>query len=154
KIGGVDWYAAGATALVPAQNSDGSWGGKGGDGPEGDTAFALLFLSRSNVVRDLSSLVQKTTSDNELRAPIRPGGGAHPRTDEMPPTADAPPPSTVPMPRPTVTIPVEDESRKLAGELLLAPPADWNRKLEKVRDAKGGDYTRALVLAIGRLEGE
>src|SRR5262249_40263328 len=93
KIGGVDWDAAGATALVPGQNSDGSGGGKGGDGQEVDTAFALLFLSRSNVVRDLSSLVQKTTSDNELRATIGPGGGVNPSTDEMPPTADVPPPS-------------------------------------------------------------
>src|SRR5207244_3464213 len=27
KIGGVDWYAAGADGLVEAQQADGSWGG-------------------------------------------------------------------------------------------------------------------------------
>jgi hypothetical protein len=62
KIGQVDWYQYGADLLIPAQNPNGSWGSRV------DTAFALLFLARSNVVRDLSRVVQGKTQDTELRA--------------------------------------------------------------------------------------
>src|SRR5262249_14750676 len=153
KIGGGDWDAAGAETLVRVQGADGSW--TGSHSPEVSTAFALLFLTRSNVVRGLSQKVQRTTADNDLRAP-GPGGAPTPVPDPKTPTGNVPsrPGDPMPTPRPVLPLPVEDESGKLAAELILAPPADWNRKLEKVRDAKGGDYTRALVLAIGRLEGE
>ncbi|HEV3386276.1 MAG TPA: hypothetical protein VG097_15755, partial [Gemmata sp.] len=49
KIGGIDWYDVGAEDLIAAQNISGSWG-RGGRGAEVDTAFALLFLVRSNPV--------------------------------------------------------------------------------------------------------
>lgn len=46
-IGGTDWYAQGAAALVNAQRADGSWDMRyGGDV---DTAYALLFLKRATV---------------------------------------------------------------------------------------------------------
>src|SRR5205823_6746208 len=66
KIRKTDWYQFGADILIPAQNRDGSWGG-GGHGPEVDTAFALLFLAKSNLVRDLSTKVQRDPRTNELR---------------------------------------------------------------------------------------
>lgn len=62
KIGNVDWYQYGADILIPSQHPNGSWGGRV------DTAFALLFLARSNVVRDLSRIVQGKTRDAELRS--------------------------------------------------------------------------------------
>ena len=82
KIGGVDWYDAGAESLVQAQNDDGSWGRRG----EVETAFALLFLARSNLVRDLSAKVQKNASNAELRR------GGHPPPAMVPetPGVDAP----------------------------------------------------------------
>jgi hypothetical protein len=105
KIGPVDWYQYGADILIPAQHPNGSWGNRV------DTAFALLFLARSNVVRDLSRVVQGKTRDAELRSgglppfsPLpngeRPLGGENspsvPAADKSVATETAPP---VPRPR-------------------------------------------------------
>jgi len=51
KIGEIDWYLWGAEKLVESQAASGGW-----DGPYGaaDTCFALLFLKRANVARDLT----------------------------------------------------------------------------------------------------
>src|SRR5262249_13332568 len=56
-IGGKDWYAWGAGLLVPAQADDGSW--LGGQGQVVDTCFALLFLRRVNVAKDLTRQLQQ-----------------------------------------------------------------------------------------------
>jgi hypothetical protein len=55
-IGGKDWYGWGAQALLANQNADGSWGGEQYQGYSfvSNTAFALLFLKRSNLVADLT----------------------------------------------------------------------------------------------------
>ena len=51
-IAGKDWYAWGSEALMHAQQADGSW--SAGHGGVPDTCFALLFLKRVNVVKDLT----------------------------------------------------------------------------------------------------
>jgi len=51
-IGAVDWYSWGCDLLLPAQQNDGSWVDVWS--PSIDTAFALLFLKRANVVKDLT----------------------------------------------------------------------------------------------------
>lgn len=53
---GKDWYRWGAEALLKAQAADGSWQDRFGPGPE--TSFALLFLTRSNLARDLPSFMR------------------------------------------------------------------------------------------------
>ena len=55
-IGNKDWYRWGVHILLPNQNDNGSWfGGQyPGATPNLDTCFALLFLKRSNLVRDLT----------------------------------------------------------------------------------------------------
>jgi len=163
KIGKLDWYQLGADILIPSQNRDGSWGG--GYGPEVDTAFALLFLARSNLVRDLSAKVQRDPLNAELRggpSPINePAGSAAPMPEPRPkvdPIAALPKP--MPAPAPIVEpakpkpLPVEDESAKLAEALLRVPAAAWAKSLEQVRDGKGGDFTKALVLAIHKSDGD
>jgi hypothetical protein len=60
-IGNIDWYEYGANLLIASQQQNGSWGSLV------NTSFALLFLSRSNVVRDLSRVVQGRTHETELR---------------------------------------------------------------------------------------
>jgi len=154
KIGGVDWYMAGADTLVRHQGQDGSWSGN--YGMEVDTSFAILFLTRANVVKDLK--MARTNSDAELRSTTGPGGanvepkgpGTNTGTDVTPvkPMLD---PAT---PKPVLPFPMENESTKLATELLSASPADWDKKLTKLRETRGGDYTGALVLAIPRLDGD
>jgi hypothetical protein len=55
-IGGKDWYGWGAQILLANQRADGSWAGMEYTGRNElvDTCFALLFLSRSNLVSDLT----------------------------------------------------------------------------------------------------
>jgi hypothetical protein len=55
-IGGKDWYAWGAEVIVEHQHDDGSW--VDGHEPIVDTCFALLFLKRVNVAKDLTHQLQ------------------------------------------------------------------------------------------------
>jgi hypothetical protein len=52
-IGGKDWYRWGAEILLANQGGDGGWHGEFDRGGC-DTCFALLFLKRTNVARDLT----------------------------------------------------------------------------------------------------
>jgi hypothetical protein len=51
-IAGKEWYRWGARLIVEHQREDGSWEER--YGPSCDTCFALLFLKRVNVARDLT----------------------------------------------------------------------------------------------------
>jgi hypothetical protein len=146
----VDWYEAGAHTLVHTQAQDGTWGGgSSGYGAEVNTSFAVLFLCKSNLARDLSGKVQKETA-TEMRAGTPPGlepkasdvlGNTGPKADPL-----APPPL---LPGPTGS-----EAAILAGELLRAADKDWAKVLGKLRDSKGSVYTQALLGAVYRLDGQ
>ena len=155
KIGGVDWYATGAEELCCAQNADGSWGG-GGRGSEVDTSFALLFLARSNLVRDLSSKVQKDASNTELRAGAGPTDTKPaPQPMALQPAPVRPAPIAVKTPAPVAPTPAAATSdpKAVATDLLGAVDADWAKTLARVVEAKGAANTGGLVLALHRLEG-
>jgi hypothetical protein len=148
KIGGLDWYAVGSDALVRTQSPSGAW--SGGYGETIDTSFAILFLVRANIARDLSSRVQRDPSNTELRSGPAPGTvEAAPEPSPMPRGGNTGTTAVKPLP-----LPMNDAAGKLAGELLAADSGDWTKKLELLRDSKGGDHTRALTLAIPRLDGE
>ena len=71
RIGRVEWYTRGADTLVQTQQADGSW--NRGRGVLPDTAFALLFLKRSNLTRGMPQLMTgrgraPDASDNRMRA--------------------------------------------------------------------------------------
>ncbi len=55
-LGEKDWYAWGSQLILSCQNQDGSFtmGNYPGQTPSSDTCFALLFLKRANLARDLS----------------------------------------------------------------------------------------------------
>jgi hypothetical protein len=53
KIGEKDWYEWGRELILKFQNKDGSWQDRFPGIP--DTCFALLFLKRANVVKDLTN---------------------------------------------------------------------------------------------------
>ena len=59
-IGGKDWYGWGANFLLAQQKPGGNWhvGNYPGASDPLDTAFALLFLRRSNLVQDLTDRLQ------------------------------------------------------------------------------------------------
>jgi hypothetical protein len=151
KIGGVDWYDMGADGLVRAQRAAGGWG------DTVDTSFALLFLCRSNFVRDLSARVQKDTGA-ELRAARAPSESPSPiPMPREPGTPNAPVISPMPTPNPLpVPVPatVGPDPKVLANSLVHTTDADWDAALAKVRDGKGVAYTQGLLLALGQLDGE
>ena len=56
-LGTLEWYPAGVQLLLPLQQENGSWGPGGTTclkEPSVATSFALLFLKRSNLARDLT----------------------------------------------------------------------------------------------------
>lgn len=70
-IGKKDWYAWGSQILLQHQSDNGSWEGKYGAGI--DTCFALLFLQRANVARDLTATLSGKVQDpGDIR--LRAGG--------------------------------------------------------------------------------
>ena len=60
EIGGKDWYGWGVELLVDQQKADGSWfaGVYPGSMPIADTCFALLFLKRANLAKDLTKKLE------------------------------------------------------------------------------------------------
>jgi hypothetical protein len=159
KIGGIDWYDFGANELIPAQHANGSWG-KGAKGSEVETAFALLFLARSNLVRDLSAKVQKGGLNAELRAGAGPVAGdpvAAPAPVAKGPGSLGPAPGVTIKPAepavPLIPGPAENPRFVVAG-LLVATDAEWDKALATVRDAKGDEYSQALAQIIPKLDGE
>jgi hypothetical protein len=88
-VAGKDWYAWGSSILVAAQNDDGSWS----DAFPGvvDTAFALLFLKRANVVKDLSKRLEFLGQIKDV-APAEINKGAKDEMNKkMAPVPDTPP---------------------------------------------------------------
>jgi hypothetical protein len=51
-IGDKDWYGWGSKLILDTQRPDGSWEDRHGDVP--DTCFAMLFLCRTNLAKDLT----------------------------------------------------------------------------------------------------
>jgi hypothetical protein len=74
RIGHVDWYNRGASVLLQTQQAEGAWRSGRGPGPSeiSDTAFALLFLRRSNLTEGMPQLVTSRSggdsSENKMRA--------------------------------------------------------------------------------------
>jgi hypothetical protein len=144
RIGGVDWYEAGANALVRGQAGDGSWGVPGYP-THVNTSFAILFLSKSNVVRDLSSKIAGDTDKDR-------GKGAKDPKDPLEKATPTPPPE------PEAAVGAnglpDNKAGELAAALLGASGQQWKTSLGVVREEKGSEFTYALVLAINRLDGE
>ena len=56
-IEGKDWYEWGYRIILEHQKPDGSWQDK--HQPEVDTCFALLFLKRANLAKDLTDKLRE-----------------------------------------------------------------------------------------------
>ena len=145
-IGGIKWHDAGCHTLVHAQGPDGFWKA-GGYETDVNTAFAVLFLCKSNLARDLSRAV-KGGGETEMRA----GAGASADSKLANPTAGA---KTDPL-GPNQILPgvTGNQSATLAAELVRSDDQEWAKVLKKLRDSRGGTFTEALVTATTRLEGD
>lgn len=138
-IGNKDWHYWGADILVRSQANNGSWGG--GSGPEVNTSFALMFLSRANLVKDLSHLL----GNRALRASTDTG---------FKPSTETRPSSGAPASNSPATTGADDDPKKLAAALVVATGAKQTDLLKQYTDAKGSAFTQALAEAIPQLSGD
>jgi hypothetical protein len=165
-LGKKDWYAWGAQILTVNQAADGSWHGEFA-GHRSDTCFALLFLKRANLVRDLTAGIKGRTKDViERTLSSTPGGGGPKKlvpgaiepadgkggdtTDVKKPDNPVTRPSDPPKPRPEAS----SAAGRLATDLVKATGIDQEAALNRLRDGKGVEYTEALATAITQLDGE
>ncbi len=143
-IGRHDWYAWGSQVLLANQQADGSWHGE--YPAVADTCFALLFLKRANMVRDLTSALKGKVKDAVTLHSGGLGGdalkGVEPKDKPKPDGAAAPPPAD------------ETEGARMARELVQAPAERRDELVQKYRDGKGVTYTEALSGAIPQLGGD
>jgi hypothetical protein len=163
-----DWYQWGAEILLANQQGNGSWNGEYG-ASGADTCFALLFLKKANLVRDLTGSLKgklKDPSEAILKAGGVGGAGlkkaspvklkpaieanSKPEPERTRPTDTKPPAA-----KPAETVASDASlSARLAGELLKAAPAEQGEILQRLQETKGVENTEALAFAIPRLEGE
>jgi hypothetical protein len=161
-IGGKDWYGWGSEIALANQQADGTW--RGDFSLIGaDTCFALLFLRRANLARDLTSalkgkfedpgavtlqsggingeaLKQRIGLDSALKSPDM-FGGTKSEGDTGPSTKPA-------------AKSAEPDAGALSKQLIQAPPPRQAELIEKMRDTRGAVQTEALASAIPQLDGE
>ncbi|MCA9223077.1 MAG: hypothetical protein KDA71_22315 [Planctomycetales bacterium] len=128
RIGDVDWYDWGAEQIVGMQGADGSWQTRYRGGV--DTSFALLFLSKSNVAKDLTSVFSG-------QANLSSGDSIESLKNRV---ANA-------------------RNRQMAGDAVAGVQAARSEKeqlalIQELRDAKGAANSDALAELIGTLSGD
>lgn len=140
SIGEVDWYAWGAETLFVRQRADGGW--RGEEGPDVDSSFALLFLRRANLTRDLSAALKGVKDPGQATLKATGIGAGSLAGDTVVSKAD-------------LTLPkdLDPEAAKLCLELLKASADRQPLLIERLRDNKGVIYTDALATVIPRLTG-
>jgi hypothetical protein len=163
-IGGKDWYGWGAEILLRSQRPDGSWEGNYGLGGA-DTSFALLFLVRANLARDLSAALRGKIQDPG-EVVLRAGGvdGSNLQTPRLKPALEPAHKPPIGGSQPTVRDPkdkpappvtgLDAEAARLSARLVEAKGERQNEMLTQLREGKGVIYTQALAAAIPQLGGE
>lgn len=167
-FGKKDWYEWGTSILLSSQLADGGW--KGRFGSDVDTSFALLFLRRANLSRDLTAHLK---SGGPIQAVLRGGlndpagilGGepaagnkdvATPPEKNLKPVAAKPPAVEAAKPEPA-TAPAKEAPvgpARIAEAMVRATGAQQTQLLDQLRQGKGAEYTEALATVIGKLSGE
>ena len=145
-IGNVDWYAWGAQLLTASQQPDGCW--RGEEGPLVDTCFALLFLRRANLTRDLSATLKNMKDPGQATLKAGGIGGAGLLAKGV----------TVGLAfgdRPDDVLPahLDPEAAKVCKELLQAAPERQRELIGRLKDSKGISNTDALTVVAARLNG-
>ncbi|MFO0815452.1 MAG: prenyltransferase/squalene oxidase repeat-containing protein [Gemmatales bacterium] len=128
KLDGVDWFDMGARYLMSKQNRNGSWSMDFLSGTYVDTAFALLFLGKSNLLGDLQEAT--FTRDKESMA-----GGP-----------------VIPQKKTEVKKTTDEQAKEILAKLLTASPDKQAEYVQELSDTKGPEYTDALVEAIKKIQ--
>jgi hypothetical protein len=150
-IGKKDWYGWGAEILLENQGPNGGWFGEY-SASGADTCFALLFLKRANLARDLTAQIKGKIKDPGER--VLQGGLALDRkrgkkTIKSGIENKESKPLQKPLPKGA-----ETEGSRLAESLVKAPATRRGELLDTMESEKGVKYTEALAAAIPRLDGE
>jgi hypothetical protein len=161
-IGGKDWYGWGSEILLANQQGDGTWKGDF-SGMGADTCFALLFLRRANLARDLTLALKGKVEDPgevTLTAGGIGGDGIKQRLGLKPalesPDMFAGTKSEGDLARTTKPAGGEGDAEvaRLSKELVQAAVGKQGGLITEMRDAKGVVYTEALARAIPQLDGD
>ncbi|HTU22542.1 MAG TPA: HEAT repeat domain-containing protein [Gemmataceae bacterium] len=150
-IGKKDWYNWGAEILLENQMPNGAWMGDYGDGGV-DTCFALLFLKRANLARDLTAQIKGQVKDPGERV-LRGGVGIENLRGKKRMLSGIETGDAKPIEKPLQKA-VDTESARLAGALVKAQGARRTALLRAMEREKGVMYTEGLAAAIPKLEGE
>jgi hypothetical protein len=143
-IGNKDWYAWGAEVLLTRQRPHGAWEGPYGESI--DTCFALLFLRRANLSKDLSAQLKGRVADPGQVTLTTGGvggqglGAKNPKPEKKPPASSS-------------ATELEMEAARLGMALVKALPAEQEALLAKYQKTQGVVYTQALAVAIPQLKG-
>jgi len=151
-IGKKDWYGWGAEILLTNQEREGGWRGDYAD-CGADTCFALLFLRRANLARDLTAQLKGQTKDpgtRELR-----GVTLDPRRPPRKMQSGIETKDSKPVRKPDGDArPVDPESARLTKDLVKEKGARQMEMLDEMQKGKGPRFTEALAAAIPQLEGD
>lgn len=157
-IGKKDWYAWGAEILVANQQLDGSWRGEYATSGA-DTAFALLFLKKANLTRDLSGSLRSPKSDPRVLKGA--AGMGSPRDlsaigigDKKEGGVTSALRAAGERARPSASTAEEKAVVNLGDQLVRAGAEERAGILKKLRENKGPVNTETLVWAISRLESD
>jgi hypothetical protein len=151
-IGKKDWYSWGAEILLANQGPDGSWQGDYGT-CGADTCFALLFLRRANLARDLTAHLKGQAKDPGVRE-LR-GVTLDPRRPPRKMASGIETKDSKPVSKPdAAALPVDPESARLTKDLVKETGARQLELLDEMQKGKGPRYTEALAAAIPKLEGK
>ena len=150
-IGKKDWYGWGAEILLENQLPNGVWSGEYGDSGA-DTCFALLFLKRANLARDLTAQIKGQVKDPGERT-LRGGIGFDKLRGKKNMRSGIETKEAKPIEKPLPRA-VDTESARLANDLVKAPGSRRAKLLEEMEREKGVRYTEALAEAIPKLDGE
>lgn len=174
-----NWYDWGAGVLLPMQQADGGWTGK--RGAEINTSFALLFLRRANLSRDLTPYLKAGEPvQTVLKAGVKEVAAAQPdlalgdsdasvtpKSPPLPAEKAAPVPETKaakPEARknadskagtaPSPPLAQTTDAAGLGEALLRASGTQQAQLMDQLKQGKGNAYTKALASAISRLNGD
>jgi hypothetical protein len=161
-IGGKDWYDWGSEIVVASQQADGTW--KGDFAAVGaDTCFALLFLRRANLARDLTMALKGKVEDpgEATLSAGGVGGEALKQRVGLKSALESPEMFEGTKSEGDRTRPVkpvandgDPEAARLSRQLVQAAADRRDGLLTQMRDGRGAVYTDALAGAIPHLDGD
>ncbi len=154
-IGRTDWYAWGTHYLLARQRSDGGWQGK--YAASVDTCFALLFLRRANLSKDLTATLKGRVGDlsgNKRQKAEDRGQKTEDReqkAEDKGQKAEDKGQKTEDRGQKTENGNLDAEIGRLVMNLLQAPAERQEQLLSQYKKAHGVAYTQALAAVIPKL---